>query len=98
MPPPVRWPRASPSARLTPANVANSEASGNNTWIAGDQFTTATVTLAAGQSLYVIANGAAGSAETRGMMNSIEIVAPEPAGASLGLAGLAIGLVRRQRR
>jgi hypothetical protein len=83
---------------LTPVNVGNSEATGNNTWVAGDQYGTAMVTLAAGQSLYVIANGGVGSAESRGMMNAIQIVAPEPAGASLALAGAVIGFARRRRR
>jgi len=84
---------------LTPANVANSEASGNNTWIAGDQYATSTVSLTAGQSLFVIANGAAGSAETRGMLDSVQIVAvPEPGTGLLALAGIAIGFARRPRR
>lgn len=83
---------------LIPANVANSEGSGNNTWIAGDQYATSTVTVAAGQSLYVIANGGVGSAETRGMMNSIQIVTPEPGTGSLVLVVGALACIRRRRR
>ncbi|HSI35939.1 MAG: PEP-CTERM sorting domain-containing protein [Phycisphaerae bacterium] len=83
---------------LTPAIVGNLQATGNTTWIAGDQYATQTVTLAAGESLYVIANGAAGSTESRGMMNAIQIVVPEPGTAAAVLVGLATGFARRPRR
>lgn len=81
---------------LTGATASNANLSGNNTWIAGNQYATASVTVAAGQSVFVAAEGPT-AADLRGFINTVEVV-PEPAGASM-LAGAAlVGLARRRRR
>lgn len=67
--------------------LGNSNTTGNTSWIAGNQYNSVTVTLGAGDSLFIAAEGASTSAELRGFINSIEIV-PEPSAALSVMIGL----------
>ncbi len=77
---------------LTGAVLSNAFTESNDTWIAGNQYNTRTVTITeAGQSMYIAVEGY--SVDYRGFMNSVEIVpVPEPAVGML-MAGSAGALV-----
>ncbi|MGE9267089.1 MAG: hypothetical protein ACQKBY_03240 [Verrucomicrobiales bacterium] len=73
-----------------------------NTWTQGDNYARGTVTLAAGEDLYILTSGdrnATGISnnEYRGWMNLVQVVGvPEPA--SSALLALALPLLMRRRR
>ena len=83
----------------TQANTgfANTDPTAYNAFDEGENFVLINVTLAAGQSLFLAADGAT-SGETRGFFNMVQIVSvPEPAITLLGSLGL-LSLLRRRRR
>jgi len=82
---------------LTPVTLSNANISGNNTWVAGNQYATATIDLAAGQSIFVATEGGSAT-ELRGFLNSVQIVSvPEPATALAAIGALALLASRRRR-
>lgn len=83
---------------LTGTTLSNSLTSGNDTFIAGDNYNSVTFTIETGQSFFFAAEGTTGT-EGRGFLNTIEIVqVPEPSVALLGAASAGLMLVRRKRR
>jgi hypothetical protein len=85
---------------LTETDLSNSLTTGNSTFVAGNQYNTASVTITAGQSIYLAADGPATGTEKRGFLNSLEIVpvtAPEPSLASLLMGGFTLIFLRRRR-
>jgi hypothetical protein len=84
---------------LTETDLSNGLTSGNNSFVLGNQYNSATVTISAGQSIFLAADGPTTGSEKRGFLNSLEIVqsAPEPSFISLTAGGLALVFLRRQR-
>jgi hypothetical protein len=66
-------------------------------FLEGQNYVAATVTLAAGESLYIAADGGSDSIDRRGFLNAVQIVPiPEPSVALLGALGL-LALAFRRR-
>jgi len=84
---------------LSEIDLSNANTTGNNSFILGNQYNTATVTLTAGQSIFLAVAGPTGGTEQRGFLNSLEIVqsVPEPSVFSLAAGGFLLALVRRRR-
>lgn len=76
--------------------LSNGSLSGNNTWIAGNQYNTATVNVSSGDSIFIAAEGTS-AAELRGFINSVEVV-PEPAAAFTLMVGFGMLAVMRPKR
>lgn len=83
---------------LDAVSLSNANTSANATWVEGNQYNTATITITGtGQSLYLAAVGAS-SADLRGFINSVEIVAvPEPAAWAMAIGGLGLLAAGRRR-
>ena len=82
-------------AGLDGVTSANSLGTGNDSWTAGEQYTALSVTLTAGQSLFLATEGTTAT-ERRGFLNAVQIAVPEPT--TLTLFGLAAGMLTLRRR
>jgi hypothetical protein len=87
---------------LTPTQQANSvypsggDTTAYNSFIQGENYVVMSVSLSAGQSLFLASDGAS-SAELRGFLNAVQIVAvPEPSALLLSALGL-LAFARRRR-
>ncbi len=64
-----------------------------------NQYNAATVTISAGQSIFLAVDGPSAGSEKRGFLNSLEIVqaVPEPSMFSLAAGGLVLAFQGRRR-